>query len=85
MKFDSDNEIESTNESVEFTGFVIIDDGNIRYPYECSNDDLKILEFQDRIIKCQEILDKYQPYTAILSYGYSRFKMISSVAKGILL
>lgn len=78
------NDLEKIND-LDFINFIMINDSNIKYPCECSDEELRILEFQDHVIKYQELLDKYRTYTHVLSVGYSKFKTLSNFARSIIL
>lgn len=76
----SDNDLDN-----DFNTLVIINENNTLHPYECSNDDLKVLNFQDTVIKYKKMLDEYKPYTEIIAYGFNTVKSIALFTKAIFL
>jgi len=76
IETNSNNNIKIIDRDIE-----IINENNTRYPYECSSEDLKILSFQDDLVKYKKVLDGYKPYTEALVYGYHKVKSISSFIK----
>jgi len=74
---------QNTDDSL--VNLVVVTESNILYPHECSKKDNDILEFQDRVIKYYEILDKYRPYTEVVVHGYNQVKMVTNLVKGIIL
>jgi len=72
-------------EKEDIIEMVIIDESNTLYPYEYSQKDLNVLNYQDKIIGYKETFDKYKSYTEIIVYGCRKIKAVSDFAKKIVL